>query len=587
MVDNARGVIPYLAAEPDEFDAEVKRLRSGEINETSFTPWRLRRGVYGQRQPDVQMMRIKLPAGLGTADQFDALGVISERFAPLNRGHITTRENIQFHHIKLEETSDVMRILGDVGLSTREACGNTVRNVIADPMVGVDPSQAFDIIPYLVAYVRKFVRHPMTQAMPRKFKTAFSSGDHDPAVVGMHDLGFIARVENVNGIPTRGFKMVVGGGTSIMAKVAETLYEFVPVEDYLRVTEAVIRVFNNADELRQNKMMARIKVLIHRRGIEAVRGMVEDQLKEPWAQEGDFDPNKLMAMAKETPPEFTSITEEQIGNQPFQSWKQTNVFPQAQAGYSVAFAKVPQGDLSTSQFHAIADIARAYGSGTIGLGAEQNLALRWIPEGSVYAVWSALDAIGLGESGAHTITDITSCPGTDSCKMGITSAMGLNRAIHDSMSSWNGLLDDPLIKQLHLKASGCPNGCGRHHLANIGFQGASIKGADGEQVPAYDVFIGGNFENGNIRYAERVKSKVPAKHAPAAVKRILDFYQEQRDSGEEFNQFVERVGTGAFEAILAEFREVGSLNKDTLPFYMDWGKTVLYKLERGEGECAV
>jgi len=586
--NNTVGVIPYLALEPDEFEAEVARYRAGGIEETTFTPWRLRRGVYGQRQPEAQMMRIKLPGGLANAAQLEALAQVTDAYVPLNRGHITTRENIQFHHVKLEDAGQVMRVLGEVGLSTREACGNTVRNVIADPLIGVDPQQAFDITPYLVAFVRKFVRHPIPQNMPRKIKTAFSSGDHDPALAGMHDLGFIAKVQDVDGTPRKGFKVVVGGGTSIQAKVAATLYEFVPVEEYLRVSEAVLRVFNQADELRQNKMMARIKVLVHRYGIEKVREWVEEELAKPWAQEGDYDPEPLMAYAQETPPTLPGNgSTGGDNNKEFQVWKRTNVMEQAQKGYFAAYAKVSQGDLTGEQFRGIAKAAAQYGSGSVGFSAEQNLAFRWVPEASLFGLWQELETIGLGDGGVYSITDVTSCPGTDSCKLGITSSMGLNRAVIDGLNESPELLGDPLVNKLHVKMSGCPNGCGRHHLANIGFHGASIKGPEGQQVPAYEMFIGGGFENGQLEYGGRLKAKVAAKMVPQAVSRVLHYYQEQRNDGEEFNDFVHRTDSGAFEALLAEFRDVGPLNKDNLPMYMDWGKTILYKLERGEGECAV
>ena len=587
FVDNTKGVVPYLAPEPNEFDAEVQRFRGSEIEETVFTPWRLRRGVYGQRQLDGQMMRIKIPGGLTNVEQLEALAEVAERFAPLKKGHITTRENIQFHHIKLEDASSVMRILGETGLTTREACGNTVRNVIADPLVGVDPRQAFDVTPYMVAFVRYFVRHPVTQTMPRKFKPAFSSGEHDPALTQMHDIGFIARVQEVDGVQRKGFKIVIGGGTSIMAKLASTLYEFVPVEEFLKVSEAALRIFDQSEELRKNKMMARIKVLIHRHGIDAFREQVEQELQEPWATEGNFDPTPLMAFARETPPPLSTNGHAGGDNPASQLWKKTNVLAQAQEGYYVAFAKVFQGDLDPEQFRGVARLAQEYGSGTVALDAEQNFAFRWVPEGNLFPLWQGLGALGLDEAEMQTITDVTSCPGTDSCKLGITSSMGLSRAVTDAVKSWDDLLEDPLIKKLHIKMSGCPNGCGRNHMANIGFHGASIKGRGGEQIPAYELFIGGNYDNGQVRYADRIKAKVPAKLAPAAIRRVLDFYQDQRSKDEEFNDFVQRLGTGPFEAILSEFRDVGTLNKETLPLYMDWGKTVLYKLERGEGECAV
>ena len=586
-VDNTKGVIPYLAVEPDEFDVEVKRFRAEEIDDKVFTPWRLRRGVYGQRQPDAQMMRIKVPGGLVNAEQLEALAQVAERYAPLKKGHITTRENIQYHHVPLEDASSVIRILGEAGLSTREACGNTVRNTIADPLVGIDPQQAFDVMPYLVAYVRHFVRHPVTQTMPRKIKTAFSSGEHDPALTAMHDIGFIARVREIDGVERKGFKIVVGGGTSIMAKLASTLYEFVPVEEFLKVTEAVLRIFDRSEELRANKMMARIKVLVHRRGIDALREEVEQELQEPWAKEGSFDPTPLMAYVRETPPALPGTGPASGDNPAFDFWKRTNTLPQAQEGYLVAMAKVFQGDLSPEQFRAVAHMAETYGSGTVALSAEQNLAFRWVPEGNLFGLWQELGQAGLAEAEVHTITDVTSCPGTDSCKLGITSATGLSRAITDAVKSWDDLLEDPLVKKLHIKASGCPNGCGRHHMAHIGFHGASIKGPDGQQVPAYELFLGGSYDDGQVRYGDRIKAKVPAKQVPNAIRRVLDFYQDQRKQGEEFIDFVQRQGTDPFEAMLSEFREVGPLNKETLPYYMDWGKTVLYKLERGEGECAV
>lgn len=585
--NNTKGVIPYLAVEPDEFDTQVERYRKGEIDDTAFTPWRLRRGVYGQRQPDAQMMRIKVPGGLVNAEQLETLAEVAEHYAPLKRGHITTRENIQYHHVKLEHAATVMRLLGAVGLTTREACGNTVRNTIADPLVGIDPRQAFDVTPYLVAFVRYFVRHPVTQSLPRKIKPAFSSGEHDPSLVQMHDIGFVARIREIDGIERKGFKIVVGGGTSIMAKLAETLYEFIPVEEYLKVSEAVLRIFDRSEELRANKMMARIKVLIHRRGMDAFRQEVEQELEEPWAAQGDFDPTPLMAWAQEVPPPLPSKDAMESKDPSFWRWRQTNVVPQLQAGYFAATAKVPRGDLDPQQFRSLADLARQFGSGTAALSPEQNLVIRWVPEAYLLPLWQGLERLGLGESGAFSITDITSCPGTDSCKLGITSSMGLNRALADALEGWDDLLADPSVQNLHIKASGCPNGCGRHHLANIGFHGATIKGAGGQQVPAYELFLAGAYDAGEVRYGERVRTKVPAKEVPAAVRRVLDHYRDHRAEGEQFNDFVVRVGTGPFEAILGEFREVPAVNRDSLSYYMDWGKTVLYRLERGEGECSV
>ncbi|MFQ5859938.1 MAG: nitrite/sulfite reductase [Dehalococcoidia bacterium] len=584
------GIIPYLPEEVDLFEAEVQAFRAGERDEVAFQAFRLKQGVYGQRQPDRQMFRVKVPGGILTADMLQALGELAERYAPLRKGHVTTRENFQFHHLSLESAAEAMRLLGPVGLTTREAGGNTVRNISACPMVGVLPGEPFDLTPYLAAYARFCVRNPLTQAMPRKFKTAFSPGVCDCVAARMHDLSFTARVQEVNGVLRKGFRVAVGGATSIMPRLAYTLTEFVPVEDFLRVAQAVLTVFSNADMLRKNKMMARIKVLIDKLGWDTVKGMIQEEL----AKIPPIDPTPYMEGLEwlevlETVPVGGGSSNGHHRSQEFELWKATNVWKQRQRGYNVVFVKLPLGDVQYHQFCSLANLARNYASGQARITDEQNLAFRWVQDERLYDVWQALQEMGLGEAEAHSITDVVACPGTDSCKLGITSSMGLGSALRESLASMNGALEDPLINSLHIKISGCPNGCSRHHVANIGFHGAAMKGGSGNQVPAYELFLGGAYEDfESTRYGERLpRVKVPAKRIPGAVKSILSFYQENRQEGEPFNQFVDRVGVKAFEGVLSPFREVAPLNRDTLDLYMDWGKSVLYKLERGEGECAV
>ncbi|MCH8205887.1 MAG: nitrite/sulfite reductase [Chloroflexi bacterium] len=575
------GVIEILPEEIDDFEAQVKRFQAGEWNTNDFMAFRLRQGVYGQRQSDVQMVRVKAPFGGLTADQLDALGEFAEVYTPLNKGHVTTRENFQFHHVPLGDTPAIMRLLGDVGLSTREACGNTVRNVTGCAMAGVCADEPFDVTPYAAAYSRYFVRHPFTQALPRKFKTAFSGCARDCAITSIHDMGFIPRVEDGK----KGFKVLTGGGTSIMPRIAPTLYEFKPVDEYLKVTEAVIRVFHRSNELRKNRMKARIKFLIDRIGIDEFRGMVEEELKEPWAQRS-FDPTSLMFLddeAKDAPSLTASY--QTNGHAPeFDRWVETNVETQKQEGYRTVTVKLPLGDIQADQFHSLADMSRSYAGGRARITHQQNLAFRWVPENALYEVWEELNRIGLGDSGAHEITDVVACPGTDSCKLGITSSMGLGRAISRSLFEMN--IDDPLIRQMHVKMSGCPNGCGQHHIADIGFHGAAAK-APGGQVPAYELFLGGSYDDADARLGLRVKTKIPAKRAPEALGKVLAFYREQRNEGEPFKDFAARLGAEAFEPLLEEFKEMPDLSRQTIEAYMDWDKTVKYKLERGEGECAV
>ncbi|MCS7206588.1 MAG: nitrite/sulfite reductase [Dehalococcoidia bacterium] len=526
-----------------------------------------------------------------TPEALEALGEVAQRFAPLQKGHFTTRENMQFHHIPLEQTPEIMRILGKGGLTSREACGNTVRNVVGPPLAGVCPDELFDPTPYLVAYVRFGVRHPITQDFPRKFKTSFSGcPDHDAVASLIHDLSFVAQVRPENGTLRKGFKVYVGGGTSIFPRLAKPLYDFVPVEDYLRVALAVWTVFNKADILRKNRMMARIKVLLDRIGIDAFRGLVEEELKSI----GPIDPTPLMdveELYRETPPPPPTGKADGADDPAFQEWKRTNTLEQRQKGYYVAFVKIPLGDIYAPQFPVLADIVRRYTGGRARVTQEQNLALRWVPEGSLYAVWKALKEINLAEPGVNTITDVVACPATDSCKLGITSAMGVAKALRETFASSNGLLEDPLIQKLHIKISGCPNGCAQHHIASIGLHGAAMKGPGGEQVPAYEVFLGGVYGGADIegtRFGQRLPGvKIPAKRVPEFMRALLAFYKEKRLEGEEFPQFVARIGLKPLEEVATAFKDIPPLSDRTVDLYMDWARTTLFKVERGEGECSV
>ena len=584
-------VIAYVEDEIGRFEEEVKAFRSGAVENAVFMPFRLHHGVYGQRQENRQMMRIKIPGGILTAEALEALGKLAENYAPLKKGHVTTRENMQFSHLLLEDCPEVMRLIGKAGLSTRDACANTVRNVVSSPLGGVCADELFDVTPYLAAYVRYAVRNPLTQNFPRKFKTGFTGcADHDAINAAVQDLSFIAQVRRDGGQEQRGFKVMVGGATSIMPRMGKVLYEFVAVEDYLRVSEAIWRVFDKADMLRKNRMMARIKVLIDRVGFDTFKEMVDTELTEV----GPIDPRPLMnvdEINREEPPASVQDTNGVELPPEFLRWKESNAVAQKQAGYFALFVKLPHGDITSDQFPVLAKIVREYTGGRARTTQEQNLVLRWVPECYIYEVWKQLCDLGLAEADVNTITDVVSCPGTDSCKLGITSSMGLAAAIKEELSSWNGLLEDPLVKQLHIKISGCPNGCGLHHLANIGFHGAALRGPSGEQVPAYEVFFAGNYGGSSpeeTRFGQRIpKLKIPAKKVPEAVRSFAHHYRENREDGEGFNDYVDRVGVGVFEPLILKMGVLGPLGPDTEDVYMDWSKSDLFKVERGEGECAV
>jgi sulfite reductase beta subunit-like hemoprotein len=590
VYENVPGhVIPILEREFDDFDTEAAGFLRGEQTEEQFIGFRLKQGVYGQRQPDVQMCRIKLPFGGVTPEQMDKLAEVVERWAPLNKGHITTRQNIQIHHIPLADMADLIREISSVSLSTREGCGNTMRNVTGDPWAGVSEGEPYDITPYAAAYVRYFVRHPTTQLMPRKVKTAFTATPEDRAITGIHDVGFIPKVKEVDGEQVRGVEIRVGGGTSIMPRVAPTLNEFVTVDDgeYLKWTEAALRIFDRQEWLRANRMRARIKVLVDKIGMDAFREMVDEELKGDWVDERDFSIDHMLfdddeeANAPAVPESYGSPNGDASE---FERFKASNVQPQRQQGFSAVEVRVIRGDLTPDQFRGLAQIMRDFSGGYARSTVQQNLVLRWVRDESLYDVFERLGELGLNQAGSNEIEDVVSCPGTDSCKLGITSSMGLNRAVMDRVEAMD--ITDPLTKKVHIKMSGCPNGCSQHHIANIGFYGASIKVGD-KAIPAYIAHLGGQYEGGEVIYGHRLKARIPAKRVPDAIERWLRHYEENRDDGEEFNDFIERVGTDQFEELVSDLKLPIEFSADNLLHFIDWNRSETYKVERGEGECAV
>jgi sulfite reductase beta subunit-like hemoprotein len=586
VLENVPGhVIPILEREFDDFDTESTRFLKGELQEDDFIKFRLKQGVYGQRQPDVQMIRVKLPMGGVTPDQLDAFASVIEKYVPMRKGHVTTRQNIQMHHIPLPEVAKLMREISDTGLSSREGCGNTMRNVTGDPRAGTLEGELFDITPYAGAYVRYFVRHPTTQAMPRKVKTAFTATDDDNAITGIHDMAFIPRERD----GVRGVEVKVGGGTSIMPRIAPTLYEFVELDngDYLKVTEACMRIFDRQDFLRVNRARARIKVLIDKIGIDAFREQVEEELKGDWVAERDFSLDTIMYEVDEAANAAGKAETYASPNgdlREYERFAQSNVQAQRQDGFSTVEVTIRRGDLTPEQLRGLGQIMREYTGGAARTTVHQNFVLRWVRNDAVYEVWQRLGELELGDAGADEITDVVSCPGTDSCKLGITSSMGLNQAVHERLVQMQ--IDDALTRQIHVKMSGCPNGCSQHHIANIGFYGASIKVGE-HTIPAYIAHIGGSYEGGDVRYGQRLKARLPAKRVPDAVERWVRYYESERSQGETFNAFVDRVGTTEFEACVKDLSMPVEFSLDNMNFFIDWTKNAPFEVVRGEGECAV
>jgi sulfite reductase beta subunit-like hemoprotein len=463
-----------------------------------------------------------------------------------------------------------------------------VRNVTGDPWAGILEGEVFDPTPYVGAYVRYFVRHPTTQLMPRKIKTAFEgTPGEDRSITGIHDIAFISKVDAEG---NRGFEVRVGGGTSIMPRIAPTLYDFVLADngDYLKVAEAVFRIFDAQDWLRVNRARARIKVFVDKFGIDELRTQVDEQLKGDWVAERDFSVAARRfdideeAGAPAVPAAFGSPNGDLSE---FERFCESNVRAQKQTGFNAVEIKVYRGDLTPSQFRDLGQIMRDFSGGWARTTVGQNLVLRWVRDEAIYDVWQRLNAIGLGEAGAQEITDNVSCPGTDSCKLGITSSMGLNAAINAKLLEMD--IQDPLSRRIHIKNSGCPNGCSQHHIADLGFYGASIKVGE-HTIPAYVAHVGGTYEQGQVGYGTRLKVRLPAKRVPVAVERWIRMYEAERTEGETFKAYADRVGTTRFEdevkhdlALPVEF------GLDTMNMFLDWDRSVPFQVIRGEGECAV
>jgi sulfite reductase beta subunit-like hemoprotein len=583
-------VIPILQREYDDFKTQATRFLAGEEPEDEFIKFRLKQGVYGQRQPDVQMIRVKLPFGGVTPEQMEAFAEVIEKYVPLRKGHITTRQNIQMHHVPLVEAEMLIRELGESGLSSREGCGNTMRNVTGDPWAGVAKDELFDLTPYAGAYVRYFVRHPTTQAMPRKVKTAFDASPQGRAISEIHDVAFRAKVKQVEGRgEVRGVEMLVGGGTSIMPRVAPVLYDFLELDngEYLKKTEAVMRIFDRQEWLRVNRARARIKVFVDKYGIDELRRQAEEELEGDWVAERDFSIEHRLFSDDEresapAPPQ--SYGSPNGDSSEFERFRAANVREQKQEGFVTVEVKVTRGDLTPEQFRGLAALMRAYAGGYARVTVQQNFVLRWVRQESVYDVWRALCELGLGDAGAREINDVVSCPGTDSCKLGITSSMGLNEAVQERIEAMQ--ISDPLTRQIHIKMSGCPNGCAQHHVADIGFYGASIKVGE-HTIPAYIPHVGGVYEGAPVAFGQRLKLRLPAKRVPEAVERWLRHYEAHREDGEPWGAFTQRVGTAELEALVKDLSMPVDFGLETMNQFIDWNRSVPFEVIRGEGECAV
>jgi sulfite reductase (ferredoxin) len=607
----ASRIAPTSAREIDDYERQMELRQQGKIDDKVFAEIRLRRGVYGQRYDNGQrhdgeetreivyprgellkgpntrwdapgMQRIKIPFGGLTAEQMDMLADVAEEYAD-SILHITTRQDIQLHFVHIDDTPDLHRRLAAVGITTREACGNTVRNVTACPLAGICRDEAFDVSPYSKATAYYLLGHRDTQDFGRKFKIAFSGcSQHACGLVVMHDMGAIACTRIVDGVARRGFQLYVGGGLGAIPYPAKLLDEFVPEQELLPTAQAIARVFARLGEKR-NRARARIKFLVAKLGIEEFRRLVSQERKAlphdaKWTDWiASVDNATESALPK--PVSVEAITPASG----FRQWRQTNVYRQRQPGFVAASVTLPLGDLSAEQMRNLAAICRRYVKDTIRTTVEQNILLRWVHEVDLPALHRDLQAIGLGEPGAQSIVDVTACPGTDTCKLGIASSRGLAATLRQRLAA-KSLQYDETLKDLRIKISGCFNSCGQHHLAEIGFYGVG-RTVGNYKVPHFRLILGGRWSENGKDFGLSIGA-IPSKRIPETVDRLLDLYLREHQFGEHFSACVARIGKKEIKAMLQDLMRVPPHELDP-SLYVDWGDAREFTIgDIGVGECA-
>ncbi|HUE89411.1 MAG TPA: nitrite/sulfite reductase [Vicinamibacterales bacterium] len=588
-------------ADIDEFAAVLGQFERGEITADQWRVFRLVRGTYGQRQvDDAQMIRVKVPQGVLSADQLYAFADVAEQYSR-GFGHITTRQNIQFHFVKLHDVEPAMRRLAKAGLTTREACGNSVRNITACQFAGVAADEPFDVTPYAEALTRFLLRHTLSSTLPRKFKIAFEGCSRDHIKLTINDIGWVARI--VDG--RRGFRVYIGGGTSTMTTTASVLFDFLPVEEMLNVAEAVIRVFHARGDY-QHKQRNRMKFLIKAMGWDAWRAAFDQALSDVRSEGGrplrfdrqpDADEPPLDGLRPDAPrveqivarveaaalkgPGIIPERRAPDASATYPRWLSTNVRPQKQRDYVCAIVTVPLGDLSGGQYRVIADLARAYGDGSVRVTAVQDLVFRWVRRIDLPELYRRIHAAGLGLADADSIADVTSCPGAESCKLAVTQSRGLGQTLEQHLRAKPELID--LARELDIKISGCPNGCGQHHVATIGFQG-SLRKVDGKAVPQYFIQIGGGIDPERTTFG-RLAAKVPARRTAAALERLIRLYAAEKQPNESPLAFFRRLEVPRVKKLLTDLETFTSATA-TDTDYIDLAETTAFRPETTEGECA-
>jgi sulfite reductase beta subunit-like hemoprotein len=591
-------------ADIDQFVDMLGRFERGEIGPDEWRAFRLVRGTYGQRQnADAQMLRIKIPQGVLDVAQLDALAEVAERYSR-GFGHITTRQNIQLHFVKLHDVELCMRRIADAGLTTREACGNSVRNITACPYSGVAADEPFDVTPYAEALTRYLLRHPLSSSLPRKFKIAFEGCTHDHIGTAINDIGWTARVRTVDGRAERGFRVTVAGGTATLTRSGHELFDFAPVGEMFNIAEAVVRVFHRLGDYK-HKQRNRLKFLVRSLGWDAFKAEFDKELA-AFRQEGGarlpFEPERpaveeapasrsraplpaeitaAVAGGKVIGPGIVPLVGPEIGRDEFGYWSRTNVRPQKQPGFAMVTVTTVLGDLTSAQFRMLGQLAAAFSDGTVRITSDQNVVFRWVPESALNSLYEHLVAAGLSRAGASTLADVTSCPGAESCKLAVTQSRGLGRLLSDSLDGRADLVS--AVPGLDIKISGCPNGCGQHHIAGIGFQG-SLRKVGGRPAPHYFVMIGGGATEDMTTFGRHVAT-VPARRGFVALERLIHLYEQERTPQESALAFFRRVEVPRVKALLADLEKLAPEAAAEIDF-IDLAEDHAFNPEVMDGECS-
>jgi sulfite reductase (ferredoxin) len=562
---------PIVQKDIIDLERKIRLFKEGKIDDERFRSLRLARGVYGQRQEGVQMIRIKLPFGKVTSEQLVRITKVSDEYST-GRLHITTRQDIQIHYVSLDRTPELWANLEKDDITLREACGNTVRNITASENAGIDPEEPFDVSPYAHALFQFFLRNPVCQEMGRKFKMSFSSSDKDTALSYLHDLGFIPKI--VNG--QRGFKVLLGGGLGSQPSHAELLSDFVPVNQIIPMTEGVLRIFDRYGE-RAKRLKARMKFLIKEIGKDEFLRLVEEEKKALSYQTVEIDTTAFDGPIPAPALEVPKVTIEDVAA--FEAWKKSNVIAQKQAGYVAIGIKVALGDFYTDKARALADLIKNYGANELRFTLRQDILIRNIKEENLPFFYQELAKLDFVTLGYNTINDVTACPGTDTCNLGIASSTGiaveLERVLATEYPQYNN------NQEITIKISGCMNACGQHNMAEIGFQGMSIN--SGKLVaPALQVLLGGgNLGNGQGRFSDKV-IKIPSRRGPEALRLILNDF-EANANGQSFLEYYDAKGEKYFYEFLKPLADVTNLTEAD---FVDWGNADNYVKAVGVGECA-